>query len=348
MQEEKQTEQKRKIYYLYGKSSEEFIESLRASSEVEDILFVPFETKCVFPNIDRESISHLIVSGGVEEIKLIVHYAQQNNISLGLVPLENQKRVAQIFALPTIAREAFALAQEPSDKKIDLLYCNEKLVIDDIRIGNTSALKEFEYHYPKYSLFKRVQLFWQSLRHKNILKHSKFTITTHKNEHYKLSALGIIVLGYNNFSPIAKILKQKLSAIDGQQTLLILAPTSLIEYFVSNPISLFWRRWSSDKIPSSWGCMKSSRIEIHTAQQMKVIIDDQETISTPVVVETKVKALRLSVGKTFWRSQPTQQEQRSHVKLGSIPRDAERMSYFSRGLPLFKHASTQQYATLFA
>lgn len=253
-----------------------------------------------------------------------------------------------MFALPTTAREAFALAQEPSDKKIDLLYCNEKLVIDDIRIGNTSALKEFEYHYPKYSLLKRVQLFWQSLRHKNILKHSQFTITTHKNEHYKLSALGIIVLGYNNFSPIAKILKQKLSAIDGQQTLLILAPTSLIEYFVSNPISLFWRRWSSDKIPSSWGCMKSSRIEIHTAQQMKVIIDNQETISTPVVVETKVKALRLSVGKKFWGLQPTQQDERSRVKLGSIPRDAERMSYFAKGLPLFKHASTQQYAALFA
>lgn len=338
------------IYYLYGKSSREFVERLRNDSgDSDDILFIPFDSKSVFPNIDREKIAHIIVTGTIQEIKIILKYAHHHSISIGIVPLANQKRFTKMFDLPSNPKEAFYLAKVPNEKKIDLLYCDDKLVINDIRIGSTSALKEFEYHYPRYSLIKRMQLFWQSLRHKNILKHSEFKLTTHKEESYKFSAIGMIILGQNNYSWISKIFEDKLSAIDGQQTFLILAPTSLLEYFIVNPLTLFLRQWGGgDRMLPSWGCMKSARTIIETPQSVKVVIDDEETINTPVTIETNEKALQLSVGEKFWQSQPSQKEDRSRVKLGDIPRDTESMAYFTKGLPLFRHASTQQYATLFA
>ncbi|MEA3454928.1 MAG: DUF389 domain-containing protein, partial [Campylobacterota bacterium] len=289
-----------------------------------------------------------ITSGSIPEIKKVLVLAQDNDLSVGVIPLPSQSRFSKILDLPSDPKKALAIAKVPSAKKIDMLYCNDEIVIDDIRIGNTSLLKEFEFYYPKHSLWKRLGLFWQAIRHKGMLKHNSFTVKTDKEDSYSFSALGMIALGYNNFSWIAKVLDNRISAVDGQQTLLILSPTSLFHYYVSNPLNLFIHKWKAEKIPPSWGYMKSARMEISSVQPAKVVIDnDSEALSTPVVLETQSEVLRLSVGEKFWEEQAPGKSDRSSIRLGSIPKDSEQMEYFSQGLPLFQHASTEQYASLF-
>jgi len=333
------------IYYLYSKNSEKFISQFRDIDK--EITFIEFELGAVFPSIDIENTSHIVVSGDVEEIKLILDLAHQHDITIGIVPLPTQVRLAKIFDLPSSPMEAFDIAITLSKNSIDLLYCNDILVIDDIRIGNTTAIKEFEFYYPKQSFWKRIKLFSRAITQKDALRHHKFNIKTDKDEKYTISALGMIALGYNNFSPIAKVLKDTLSATDSQNTLLILSPLSLFQYFISNPILLFLYRYKSKKLPLSWGYIKSSKVEISSNLPLKVVIDDNYTITTPITIETHHSALRLSVGEEFWQEQTIPKSDRGSIKIDTIPKDRESMEYFSRGLPLFSHASTQQYATLF-
>ncbi len=337
----------KKIYYIYGRECKEFVIRFEEMEGIEDISFVLFGEGDSLPILDISKIEHLIVSGTIPQIKAVMEFAQENDLSMGVIPSPQQSRFSKILDLPLAPAEAFLVASKAGEKKIDMLYCNGHIVIDDMRIGNTSVLKEFEFYYPKHSFFKRIGLFWQTVRQKNVLKHYTFTIKTDKDNSYRFSALGMIVLGYNNFSWIAKVLRNRLSAMDGQQTLLVLSPTSLFQYFISNPFTLFMHKWRAEKIPTSWGYMKSAKMEISSTEPVKVVLDDIETVSTPIVVETKAKALRLSVGEKFWDHQVSQKGDRGSIKLDSVPKDQERISYFNRGIPLFGHASTEQYSALF-
>ena len=336
------------ICYLYSRSSEEFVAQFRELDIAKGIVFVPFANNEVFPAIDLERTTHLIVTGMVDEIKTVLEFARGQQLSVGIVPLPEQESISQIFYIPKSALDAFELAREIPEKKIDLFYCEEILVLSDVRIGNTAALEKYEFQFLKYGVVKRFSLLWQSIRSHDRLRHYKFNLKTEKEEAVTLSAVGFIGLGYNNFSWIAKRMARHLSSIDGQHMLLILSPLSLFQYFVASPVILLFQKWRGDRLPPSCGYIKSSRIEIGSSQPLKVAVDGREVRQTPVVLRTESEALALCVGDTFWEEQRAGRIERSSIRIDNIPKDDETIDYLSKGLPLFKHASKEQYASLFS
>ena len=334
-------------YYLYSKESSSWVDQFRDTPRDTSIHYQAFSEEDVFPALNYESISHIVVSGSLAEIKMVVKIAKEYNISLGIVPLPTQSRIVKMLDLPKDPHQAIELALKPSKKKIDLLYCNDILVLNDIRIGDASLLKEYAFHYAKYSFMKRIKLFASTLRKKSLLEHNKFTISTHKEKEITLSCVGMIGLGYHNHSWLSKLLKKHLSAVDGQSLLLILAPKSLWQYFVLSPLKLLFGK-NEEKLPSSCGYIKSSTITIESKIASKVVIDDTKTIQTPITLQTEAQALFLSVGENFWENQFSTKSDRNNIKLANIPRDEEQMKYLQRGLPLVAHASQEQYSSLFS
>jgi len=337
-----------KVCYLYSKESQELVTKLQETNADKDIVYQLFSTQDVFPALNYDEISHLVVTGSLAEIKVVLAIAQSQDISVGIVPLPSQSNIIKILELPKKAQEAFELALIPSEEKIDTLHCNDTLVLNDIRIGDASILKEYEYHYAKYSLLKRLKLLLQSIRQRSLLKHQRFTIKTQKEKELTLSAIGMIGLGQQNHSWVSKLLQKDLSAIDGQNVLVLLAPTSLFQYFIFSPLKLFLHRYNNSRIPSSCGYIKSKRVEIKSKEPIKVVVDDIKNMKTPVVIETREDSLALSVGEGFWAKQCSIKSNRNRQKLDNIPKDDESMTYLGRGLPLFAHASKEQYTTLFS
>jgi len=336
------------IYYLYDDKREDFIEPLREIDMGVGITYQPFSIDSVFPSLDYESITHLVVTGSLAHIKQIFKIAKEHKISVGIVPLANQTKLTKIFDLPRTPKDALAQAIIPSQKNIDLLYCNDIIVLNDVRISEASILKEYTIDYRENHPIKKLKLFWKSLRKKGTLKHNRFTITTSKDEKIDISAVGLIGVGYHNLSWISNLIKSRLSAIDGQNALLILSPTSLFQYFVTSPLILFLQKWGSPKLPNTCGYIKSSRIKVESSKDTKVIIDDMKTISTPIVLQTEPDVLALSVGEKFWVEQKVTKSDKSSRRLDNIPKDEELITYLTKGLPLFTHASKEQYATLFS
>ena len=339
--------EEKNICYFYGRECEAFVAELKVQEEGGRIFFVSFALNDVFPAVEWDRIDHLIVTGTAEEIKVIFELAKKHHCSIGIVPLPGQEKMAKILDLPDDPVEAFGLAKQPSEKKIDLFYCNDLLVLSDVRIGNTTALKEYEFQFSEYSLPKRLRLLWQAYRKKRLLKHYQFSLKTEKEEQITLSSIGMIGIGYNNGSWVATRMASRLSAIDGQHLLLILSPLSLFQYFVSSPLTLLLQRWRGDRLPSSCGYIKSNRVELDCPEPVKVVIDDEEARQTPVVLQTESEALALSVGKTFWEKQAASKTERNSIRIDNVPRDEETIRYLGKGLPLFRHASKEQYAALF-
>jgi len=66
------------------------------------------------------------------------------------------------------------------------------------------------------------------------------------------------------------------------------------------------------------------------------------------VLQTEPDVLALSVGEKFWVEQKVTKSDKSSRRLDNIPKDEELITYLTKGLPLFTHASKEQYATLFS
>ncbi len=295
-----------------------------------------------------EGGTHLLVSGAEETLQRVVAYAWRMHFTIGIVPLPGQAHLRRALSLPGNPSDLFPVVTQPATDPIDLLLCNETPVLGDVRIGENTLLETYEFEEEK-GWWSRLIRRLRTRDGAQKLRHHRFTLTTDKEETIALSAVGLIGLGYNNHSWIGHALRQELSATDGQLAVIALAPTSLFEFFVAYPIRLAWRRWrQTTSFPRSWGYLKSTRVTIDSSETLEVVVDDTARLQTPVTLRTEPAALYVSVGEEFFACQQAPKSTRNAIRLTGVPRDEERMEYFTQGLPLFAHASQEQYATLFS
>jgi uncharacterized hydrophobic protein (TIGR00271 family) len=78
-----------------------------------------------------------------------------------------------------------------------------------------------------------------------------------------------------------------------------------------------------------------------------VTIDSVNSLHTPITLETKAEALALSVGEKFWENSSTVKEIKENVKVDHLPSDMEMSAYLGKSIPLFTHASYEQFSSLF-
>jgi uncharacterized hydrophobic protein (TIGR00271 family) len=331
------------IYYIYTQSEKEFIEKAKEHLKEEEVTYLSFDALDTF---DVRYASHLLVTGCLEEIKLVLAIAQQNNLTVGIIPTPKQKELIRTFALSADLEESISLALVPSEKPIDVLYANGTLVLQEVVVGDAPPLDEFGATLNKKTYFDRVKIFFKTIQKVKTLKHMQMKITDAKENEIKLSAVGVVCIEYNNDTFASKLIAKHLSANDGKLAMVILSPTSILQYMGYLFKSLV-SHLTPKVLPQSVGYIRSSKITIETKEPLDVLIDSVLLGETPIELEVKEKALALSVGEKFWEKQAEQNSGKDSIKVDHLPSDEESVSYLSKAIPLFSHASKAQYATLF-
>lgn len=331
------------IYYIFSKNSETFIEENKHYLENETIHYLPFSQ---LGELDVSTATHLLVTGCLDEIKLLMGIAHQNGITLGIVPVPEQKELMRTFELPNKVEEAITLALTPSEKKVDLLYCNGTIVLQEVVVGDAPPLEQFDTVFKGKTLFDRVKLFWRTIKKVKDLKHTQMKITDAKENEIKLSAVGVVGVEYNNETFAAKLISSQLSANDGKLSIVILSPISIVQYMGYLFKSLV-SHLTPKSLPKSVGYIRSSKIIIEPKVPLDVLIDSAQKQQTPVVLEVKEEALALSVGEKFWEKQSKEKNGKDSIKIDHLPSDEESANYLSNAIPLFSHASQEQYTALF-
>ena len=103
-----------------------------------------------------------------------------------------------------------------------------------------------------------------------------------------------------------------------------------------------------ERLPASVGYVHSHKLHIEAERELSVTIDSVNSLHTPITLETKAEALALSVGEKFWEKSSKVKEVKENVKVSHLPSDKEMSTYLGNSIPLFSHASQEQYASLFA
>ena len=332
------------IYYIYANTDETFIEENKALGVLpEDICYIAFEDMA---SMKIAKVTQLLVTGSIDVIKIVMDVAQENNIPLGIVPLATQKELMRTFDLPKNIKDALAQAVKIEEKKIDVLYCNGIVVLQEAVIGDAPPLDEFDSGLSSKSYIDRIKVFWRTIKKVSQLKHTKITITDAKENKHKFSAVGVVAVEYDNNTFASKLLKKYLTSNDGKLSIVILSPSSMLQY-VGYLFTSLVSHLTPTSLPSSVGFIRSGTLQIESAQPLDVTIDSFHKLQTPISLEVKEKSLALSVGEDFWKDQ-IEQSTKDSIKIDHLPSDEAKVTYLSKGIPLFSHASKEQYASLFS
>ena len=332
------------IAYIYGNVEETFLDKCRSILPGERITYIPLARMHA---IEEGKYTHLMVSGELDEVKEAITYAEHVGMSIGIVPLPTQKKMMQTFALPSDLKESIALARGQAEKKIDLLFCNDELVIQEIVVGDVPPLDTYDTVLKQQSLFRRIGLFFHTLRKVKRLQHTRITLTDANEKEIKISAVGLVGLEYHNGTFASRLISSQINATDGKLSLLILAPVSMLQYIGYLFRSLL-SQWRSENLPRSLGYVRGDYLKIETERPLEVLVDSAMRCETPVVLRSTKEDLRLSVGEAFWERQSKDVTGKNSVKIDHLPSDEESASYLARSIPLFSHASQEQYASLFS
>ena len=331
------------IYYIYADDKQEFIDECKQYLEDKEVVYLSFSN---LGDLNVDELTQIIATGCLHELKLLMGIAHQNEIPLGIVPTKEQKELIKTFTLSSIVEEAIKHALIPSEKKIDLLYCNGEIVLQEVVIGDAPPLDSFDSTLNGKSYLDRIKIFWRTMKRVKELKHTQIKIIDAKENEIKLSAVGIVGIAYNNHTFASKLIASELSANDGKLSIVILSPTSIMQYMGYLFKSLV-SHLTPSTLPKSVGYIRSSKISIEPTAQLDVLIDSTEKQLTPIELEVKEKALALSVGESFWEKQSIQNKTKDSIKVDHLPSDEESATYLSQAIPLFSHASKEQYASLF-
>ena len=332
------------IYYVYSEDNQEFIEKNKLlevwTSEINYLTFSHID------ELDVDKASHLLVTGCLEEIKVLIEIAHKNDIGLGIIPTPEQKELKRTFELPKKIEDAIVLALTPSEKKLDVLCCNDTIVLQEVVIGDAPPLDHFDTVLKGKTFFAKIKIFWLTIRKVKDLKHTKMKITLANDNVINLSAVGIVGVEYSNATFAAKLVSSQLSANDGKLSIVILSPSSMLQYVSYLFTAMF--SLGDKSLPASVGYISSKEMTIEPKNSLTVRIDSSTIKHTPAVLKVKEEVLGLSVGEQFWEKQNKIQSTKDSIKIDHLPSDDENAEYLSKAIPLFSHASQEQYTSLFS
>ncbi|MEA1954507.1 MAG: DUF389 domain-containing protein [Campylobacterota bacterium] len=332
------------VAYFYGTVEETYFDKIKDELKEEKVAYFTLSQMC---SIEIDNFSHLLVSGTLKEIKEVLELALRYDKSVGIVPLVEQKELMKTFELSSKLKESTAQALVKHEEKIDVLFSNNEIVLQEVVVGDAPPLDKFDTSLKEKSFFERMKLFLHTMLKVKELHHSKIKLTDAKNNEIKFSAVGLVGLEYSNATFASKLISKKMNALDGKLSLVILAPISILQYMGYLFNSLV-SKWTPDRLPKSVGFIRSSSIRIESQRLLNVLIDSDLKQQTPIELKTQERVLALSVGEKFWEKQSQETNGKDSVQIDHLPSDDESAVYLSKSIPLFSHASQEQYAALFA
>jgi len=291
------------------------------------------------PQTYKAHADHLLITCKSENIHLLLQLAVKYDFSIAFLPSTKQKTLIHTYGYSSSYKENIEIALRDNLKNVDLIYCNDEYYHLKVRLGDTPLIDNMNEDSSFVSNFIRgVQLFFQ-------LKLYAYDITTANEREIKTAASGLIIANHVRESKIVNALFFDSSMRDGQMSMIIVSPFSILKYFYFL-ISIL--RFSSEnkKLPDAISFVKSEKFTISN-ENIPVMLDGFKETKTPISCEIKKEALRFNAPENFWDNNEKRGNEKETIKIANLPDEKERGKYLQSHLPLFEVASTERFKELF-
>jgi uncharacterized hydrophobic protein (TIGR00271 family) len=326
--------------FVYTDDTKHLIKPLQNNSSGTRITAVAFDTLIQTPQEQLEGVKHVVVAGSLEVIKEILRLAMKYHFNIGIIPSKKQKHLIKFYDLPKNPSAAVELALRRDGQAIDLILCNEKIMLFKAAIGRVPFLDT-----PAKASWIRILL--SALKKFFGFRLHNFKFSTASKKEIETAASGCMILQHSWGSFASRLISRDHSFTDGMASLVISAPISIVAY-----VKLLGQSLRSSKrykrLPSSIGYIKSPQIDIEPERQLNVSIDDQQTTQTPLHCETIPEAVRLNVGRRLQEENRSAPDTVERIEIDNLPGKKELLKAKKQSrIPFFSYASDERFHDLF-
>lgn len=330
-------------YLLYGEGCREEVEAFIPEALMSQLQVM--EIDAFLKKEHPTEADRVILYGDIEEIKRTMEHAATFGCAFALIATPSQRYLRETFEIPKDRAKALETALEGECHEIDLLYCNDEVVLWSALIGDVPPHGMLAKSVQEEGDISSMRLLFKSIGKIFRLRKSLLHLKTAKGQEIDTSASGIVVIAHDNHSCASSLLQEFLSLSDGKVVSLIVSPSSVVAYLGYLYKAIFH---IGKELPKAVGVILSERLEIDAKPPMEVLVDGKSSAQTPVTLEVHKKAIRLCATEKFWQKEASRRtNDKEVIKLGSLPVSKEEVEYMQAHIPFLPHADTQRYQELF-
>jgi len=279
---------------------------------------------------------------GDEQLRELVPLAVEKQWQVGVLP-----HPRALFAAPALGVEgdvqqvaSHYLQSEPIDAGV--LVCNDQAVFSSVVIGEVLDLGLYDVQHPP----TRMRALASALKALRDLRLRSYRLTTGKEQKIQLGALGILVMEQTQSALSGCYFSEALNLSDGRVTLLALAPRSILGYLRFLMRLLLPKKLRLSRLPTSVGLMRSDRILVEASRGTDYALDG--TLASAKSIEFRIleQRLRLLPGPALLRKEERRLA-KDTIKMNHLPVGESARQLAEMPLPLFSHASEEDYRDLF-
>lgn len=305
------------------------------------------------PEAMRAIASHVVAVCDAQNAALIINAARKQDFSLGLVPAEADSPLIDWFALPANSAEQIPLAFKQDAVRLDVLTCNDEVVLGQMMMGKTPFLdgRSKTYLDRRRSLWRRISYWWSLLAGslRNLLQFSPFpvTLTTGKDRVIRTIITGMVIIENEVRSAATRLLTTSVSVQDRKMSTMLIAPKSAVEYLAFVGTALFKGDHSVKRLPGAISYLKTGSLKVESTTPLIYYVDGKRREAEKLDLQIHPKSLRMAVGPKYLVHQGGVEEEKDTVRIENLPEQQDRVNMISQHLPFFTRALEEDFKDLF-
>ncbi len=283
------------------------------------------------------SIEHFVVCASIEKIKAVIEHALILDISLGILPTKEQRQLRKYLEISEESGEQIALALQQNLQAMDVVRCNEKIVLFAATMGRILMVQTVK----EGGRMPLIIRFFSGLRRIRIIGF-RFTLPDRKPIDTAASGCVIVMHRAGNFA--SRLIAFDENSRDGMISLLIAAPVSVMGY-----LAFLYRVMKGhitiQNLPDTLGYIKTRGLTIETSKVLQIEIDGLPATKTPARCYVQPLALRLNRNPVA--TGLTQVDATERIDLGNLPMGSEKTKAMKKKIPFFPYATEERFKDLF-
>lgn len=230
------------------------------------------------------------------------------------------------------------LKSSPESVEMDVLYCNERPVFNNLVIGQAFQLATAKKN-GKRGLFSRIkQLFSRFSR----IRPFAIKLTYKEGKTLNTTVSGVVVVQHGKSTLLSRLMLQSSFVNDGMMHAILVSPRSV------SGLMLFAIRswWDEKRLPPYAGHIKSNELKLECDEAFEFSEDGQSLSSKSIELIVKKKHLTIVPGEHL-NVDDGGNEPQEIFRTQSLPTGETAKELASSALPFILHASTEEFRDLF-
>lgn len=326
--------------FVYSEQGEIYLDLVQHNPFETAISAIPLRE--FFENAEKllQQDAHIVISAGLIESKRVIQATIGKEVSFGFLPPPGERKVSSSYNIPADRNEALRLALKKNTTPIDLVFCNDRLMLFQGIIGNLPLFGSA----PDGGKFS---MFWDGLKKMTGLHLTPLTIEKKGTKSASLSTAvsGCLILSSQERGLNTSIIDHDSAYDDGMVSVLAVSPLSISDY-----LKLMWCRLvfqaRPGQLPPSVGYVKSPEIVLKGESSLPVSIDGEKFIEKDYHLKVIPQALQVNIGEKK-SSKAKTATNKEKFAINSLPVGREVQKAIDKRVPIFAYASEERFRDLF-